>query len=160
MKKPVPLSSETLDSAISLIDKVFVYRGDREIARINLIETLEHKNYGQSYWFATGKDGKVIGMTGLYIDRKTIDDSTVWLGWFGVHPEHRRRRIGSSLLEFTINEAKRRGFKNINIYTSTDENETAAHRLYVSFGFRKTDCSVEKEIIYFTKELIENKIAI
>jgi GNAT superfamily N-acetyltransferase len=155
MKQPIPLSRETLESAISLIDEIFIYSKDREIARINLIETLAHKNYGQSYWFATDKDGKVIGMTGLYLDRRNNNDkNTVWLGWFGVHPDYRRRRIGSSLLEFTISEAKRRGFENINIYTSTDENEKAAHRLYEEFGFRKTFFDKNKEIIFYTIELL------
>ena len=154
MNQPTPLSEEILPSAIELIDKVFVYEKDRELARINLTETLEHKNYGQMYWFATDKKGKAIGMTGLYRDQKNKDDhETVWLGWFGVHPEYRRCGIGSSLLEFTINEAKRLGFKTMKIYTSTDENESAAHKLYESFGFEKTILLKDEEVIYFLNKL-------
>ncbi len=154
MNQPVPLSEEILPSAIKLIDKVFVYEKDRKLARINLTETLERINYGQMYWFTTDKKGKAIGMTGLYRDQKNKDDNeNVWLGWFGVHPEFRKRGIGSSLLEFTINEAKAQGFKTMKIYTSTDENETAAHKLYESFGFKKINVSTEREIIYYAKQL-------
>ena len=154
MNRIVLLSEKNIDSAMLLIEKVFLYEDDRELARINLVETLEHKNHGQNYWFATDENGRVIGMTGLYLNRKTEPgDETVWLGWFGVHPEYRRQGIGSALLEFTVNEAKRRGFKTMKIYTSTDENERQAHKLYESFGFEKTVLLNDNGFIYKTKKL-------
>jgi ribosomal protein S18 acetylase RimI-like enzyme len=156
MSEPVSLSDKNISSAISLIDKIFLYKEDRELARINFIETLEHKNYGQSYWFATDGNGKVIGMTGLYLDQKNRNDkSNIWLGWFGVHPDYRRRGIGSSLLQFSINEAKSSGFKTMKIYTSTDENELAAHKLYNDHGFKKIEQSKNTGIIYYLKNLDE-----
>ncbi len=155
MNHPVLLSEKNIASAISLIDKVFPYKEDRELARINFIETLEHKNYGQNYWFATDENGKAVGMTGLYLDQKNKDyNETIWLGWFGVHPDYRRKGIGSSLLDFTINEAKKRGFETMKIYTSTDENEGAAHKLYENHGFEKIEHSKNTEIIYYSKHFV------
>lgn len=154
MIQPVPLSKSILDGALALFDKVFVYERDRKIAHINFMETLERKNYGQMYWFATDKNGKAIGMTGLYRDQINKDDNeTVWLGWFGVHPEYRKRGIGSSLLKFTINEAKSQGYPTMKIYTSTDENEWAAHKLYEDFGFNKINGSADREIIFYGRQL-------
>jgi len=80
--------------------------------------------------------GKVFGLTGLYRDSRKTEKSTVWLGWFGIHPAFRRQGIGSALLLFTINEAQKEGFKTMKIYTSTDANERGAHLLYELFGFQ------------------------
>jgi hypothetical protein len=56
------------------------------------------------------------------------------------------------LLEFTIKEAKRREFKTMKIYTSTDKHERAARRLYESHGFRKINsCRVAEDIYLYKK---------
>jgi len=82
----VPLSVKNLAGAIALIKKVFVYEEDRNVAYMNFIETLQGENHGQSYWVALDKQNNVIGITGLYLDDDFADkESTVWLGWFGVH---------------------------------------------------------------------------
>jgi len=137
MIKILPLSKKYLDEAISLVKTIFPYKEDQKIARINLEESLTLKKFGQRYWVVAGNSGKLAGVTGLYLDAK--DRDVIWLGWFGVHPAYRRCGIGSYLLEFTIKEAKRKDFKKIKIYTSTDKHERAAHRLYELYGFKKID---------------------
>ena len=156
MKKPIPLSLKTLDNAISLIEEVFRYRKDQKQARKDLIESLSQVNSNKSYWTVTDNNNNVIGITGLYFDPENKKDRpTGWLGWFGVHPEYRRRGIGSSLLEFTLNEAKKRGFKTIKLYTSLDKNEEAAHRLYKKYGFKRISHNRDTETIYYIRDLSE-----
>jgi GNAT superfamily N-acetyltransferase len=151
MTKILPLSKKYLDEAISLVEKIFPYKEDQKIARINLEESLTLKKIEQRYWVVAGDSRKLAGVTGLYLDAR--DRDVIWLGWFGVHPAYRRRGIGSSLLEFTIKEAKRREFKAMKIYTSTDKHERAAHSLYESRGFRKINSCRVTEDVYYIKDL-------
>jgi|GEM_PF-1620688 len=147
----VPLSKKYLDEANLLVEKIFLYKQDRKIARINLEESLFLRNSGKWYWVAIDKSGKLVGVTGLYLDTK--DEDVIWLGWFGVHPEYRRQGMGTFLFEFTIKAAKRREFKTIKIYTSTDKHERAAHRMYESYEFKKINCCRTAEDIYYIKDL-------
>jgi GNAT superfamily N-acetyltransferase len=151
MAKIYPLSKNKLDEAISLVAKIFPDREDRKIARINLEESLFLKNSGKWYWVAADKSGKLVGVTGLYLDAK--DEDVIWLGWFGVHPEYRRLGIGSCLLEYTSGEAKRRGFNCLKIYTSLDNGTKAARSLYELHGFSKIKFCKDVESIYYIKNL-------
>jgi len=149
----VPLSVKNLAGAIALIKKVFVYEEDRNVAYMNFIETLQGENHGQSYWVALDKQNNVIGITGLYLDDDFADkESTVWLGWFGVHPQYRRQGIGSALLEFAINEAKQRQYEVMKIYTTIYVSE--AHKLYGKYGFEKMNLLNHGKDVFFVK-LIE-----
>ena len=99
----MPLSKDTLDEAVSLTPKHF-YRPDQKNAQRSFSDSLMSTKFDKTYWVAVNKEGIVVGVTGLYFDRN--DKSVVWLGWFGVHPKHRRQGIGSELLAFTIDEGK------------------------------------------------------
>ena len=151
MVKIIPLSKKHLDETITLVQTIFPYKEDQKIARINLIESLFQKNNEKSYWVVKNKTGEVVGLTGLYQDQK--DEKTVWLGWFGVHPDSRRQGIGSFLLGYTIKEATRRGFANLKIYTSTDKSERAAHKVYEVYGFNKLKVCRQNETIYYIRHL-------
>ena len=86
------------------------------------------------FWGAIDQQtGTLLGTTGLY---QYIHDATeaVWLAWFCVAPEARRRGIGSRLLDFSIEEAKRTGRKYLRLYTSDRSGEAAAQILYESRG--------------------------
>jgi ribosomal protein S18 acetylase RimI-like enzyme len=151
MTRILPLSEKYLDEAISLVKTIFPYKEDQKIARINLEESLTLKKIGQRYWVVAGDSGKLAGVTGLYLDYK--DEAVVWLGWFGVQSKCRRQGIGSMLLEFTIEEALRRGFKFLKIYTSSDKSAKAARRLYESYGFKKINSCGDAEDIYYIKDI-------
>lgn len=158
MIKIIPLSIETLNDTIALVKKIFVSKIDQNISPKSLKESLSEISSVKTYWVAVERDGKTIGITGLYKDPH--DKDTVWLGWFGVHPGYRRRGIGSTLLEFTIKEAKRRGFSILKLYTFSGENEKVAHGLYKKFGFIRADTNKKSDKIYFIKNLTNNKAQI
>lgn len=150
----VPLSDDTLNKAVSLIKNIFPYKKDQRDAEWSFTESLSKPDADKKYWLAVKDNGKVIGITGLYTDAK--DSKTVWLGWFGVHPQYRRQGIGSQLLESTISEAIKRGFAKLKLYTSSDKNEVAAHSLYRKFGFVQSGRDAKGDVIYFEKMLEES----
>jgi len=90
------------------------------------------------FWGAIDQQtGTLLGTTGLY--QYTCDaKEAVWLAWFCVAPEVRRRGIGSRLLDFSIEEAKRTGLQYLRLYTSDRSNEAAAQILYESRGLEVT----------------------
>jgi GNAT superfamily N-acetyltransferase len=90
------------------------------------------------FWGAIDQQtGTLLGTTGLY--QYTCDAmEAVWLAWFCVHPDVRRKGIGSRLLDFSIEEAKRTGLQYLRLYTSDRPVEAAAQILYQSRGLEVT----------------------
>ncbi|MHC4118421.1 MAG: GNAT family N-acetyltransferase [Planctomycetota bacterium] len=88
------------------------------------------------FWGAIDQQtGKLLGTTGLYQYTRDAAEA-VWLAWFCVAPEARRSGIGSRLLDFSIEQAKRTGLKYLRLYTSDMANEAAAQILYESRGLK------------------------
>lgn len=151
--KIVPLSNTMLNSAVLLGETIFPHRTDQKNVRWTFSDSLQRPDSGKEYWLAVNKQGKILGMTGLYIDNK--DEKVVWLGWFGVHPQHRHQGLGSILLRFSITEAVKRGFSKLKLYTSSDKNELAAHNLYEKFGFIQSGIDEKADLFYYIKNLEE-----
>ena len=88
-------------------------------------------NCRKDYWkyWLVYDDNNIVAITGLYSDFDITETNSIWLGWFGVRPDYRRQKIGTKVLEFTINEAyklaKKYPIKYFRLYTSIDENATA-----------------------------------
>ncbi len=88
-------------------------------------------NCGNDYWkyWLVYDDNDMVAITGLYSDFDINETNSIWLGWFGVRPQFRRRNIGTEVLNFTIKEAyklaKKYPIKFFRLYTSIDENATA-----------------------------------
>jgi GNAT superfamily N-acetyltransferase len=90
----------------------------------------------RDFWGAIDRQtGRLLGTTGLYQYTRDAAEA-VWLAWFCVAPEARRKGIGSRLLDFSIEEAKRTGFQYLRLYTSDMPNEAAAQLLYESRGLK------------------------
>jgi GNAT superfamily N-acetyltransferase len=149
--KIVPLSKELINDAIVLIEAVFPYKPDQKTAKWSFRKSLTQPNPDQQYWLAATPHGEIVGVTGLYHNYK--DKSVAWLGWFGVHPQHRRHGLGTMLLEFPISEASKRGFSLLKLYSSFDKNEKAAHCLYKKYGFIQTTMDEKVDKVYFLKQL-------
>lgn len=149
--KVVPLSEEAIEDAIALIETVFPYKPDQKTAKWSFRDSLTQSKYNQQYWLAVNSHGEIVGVTGLY--HYDNEKSVAWLGWFAVHPQHRRYGLGSMLLDFSISEALKRGFSVLKLYSSFDENEKAAHCLYRKYGFIQTSADEKADKIYFLKKL-------
>ncbi len=79
--------------------------------------------------------GESVGVTGFYTELSDPEE-VAWLGWFCVDPLRRRKGLGGAILEWTIREVRKRGFKKFRLYTSTNPNEAAAQILYEKMGFQ------------------------
>ncbi len=91
------------------------------------------------FWGAIDRQtGRLLGTTGLY---ECTCDATeaVWLAWFCVEPEARRSGIGSQLLDFSIEQAKRTERQYLRLYTSDRSTEAAAQLLYESRGLKTVE---------------------
>ena len=133
------LSKYTLEELVVIFRDIFPSEEDQssieECFRSSLnggpVEGVKELEY-----FVTRKDSKIVGAIGLYSTPEDFREA-LWIGWYGVHPPHRNKGIGTNLLKFSIREAKKRGAKYLRAYTSTDPNEHAAHRLYEKHGLIK-----------------------
>ena len=147
----LPLSKQFLDDAIALIDTVFPWKLDQKTARRSFRDSLTQPESRQQYWLAVDPHGEIAGVTGLYYYHRS--KHVVWLGWFGVHPQHRHHGLGSRLLDFSIAEAIKRGFSILKVYTSFHANERAAHDLYRKYGFVEIAKDKREDEIVFQKSL-------
>lgn len=71
-----------------------------------------------------------VGITGHYVDT----DGYLWIGWFGIVPEHRGHGHAIRLLSKTLDIARKFGRKKVRLYTLCSN--TAAINLYFKCGFK------------------------
>lgn len=138
------LTKKTLKQAVNLINQVFP--DEEEVSpEDELSASLDPEKYKEfllknqilelKYWVAIDDSKKVIGTTGLCCCEEDRDEA-IWVGWFCIHPDLRKKGVGTKLLQFSIKEARKRGKKFLRLDTSTDPNELNARRLYEKHGFR------------------------
>lgn len=151
MNRIVPLSHKSLDGVVSLIYDIFPYKYDRMNATVSFKKSLEKPDSIKNYWILKTHENRVIGVIGLYRDQR--DETVLWIGWFGVHPEYRRKGIGSRLLRHAIKKANIQGAKTLKVYSSFDKNELASHSFYENHGFIKTYVNRRRDRVYFAKSL-------
>jgi ribosomal protein S18 acetylase RimI-like enzyme len=78
--------------------------------------------------------GKVIAMAALHFTTSTAEGGKVaWLEDCIVHPAHRRRGIGQSLLDHVLEQARAEGA--LRVMLLTDGDNTRAQALYRKLGF-------------------------
>jgi GNAT superfamily N-acetyltransferase len=161
-----PLSQETLQDVIVISRDAwpddFDTQDSPEEAYLASTDHEDHKDFLQrhkikslEYFAVKDTDGKVIGITGLYTDEKDLAPGLIWLGWYAVHPQYQGKGYGKEILTWTVNEAKRRGYSLLRLYTSDDTNEATAQILYEKFGFKEIRREKEEGKKYTTlyKEL-------
>lgn len=119
-------------------------------------------------------------MHALDIDKLRKPDVTFWSAWAGdellgcgalkeLSPDHGeiksmrttkahlRSGVGSAILQTIIAEAKRRGYRRLNLETGAREEFHPAHRLYQKHGFETclpfADYREDPNSVFMTKEL-------
>lgn len=75
-------------------------------------------------------DRNIIGSM-IILLRKSILNARIYS--FNVHPEHRRKGIGSSLMDTALDKLEKKGYKNITLEVGI--NNPIARNLYQSKGF-------------------------
>jgi GNAT superfamily N-acetyltransferase len=166
MIKVEPLSRENFDEAVKLANSVFHYEKSLPenafIASIDEEKFKELKKTGAvfgkklEYFVARNSDGKIIGTTGLYNIEDDNSDVT-WLGWYCVDPNFRGQGFGQEILDWTIEEARRRGKKYFRLYTSTRPEEKSANLMYEKNDFKLSDDEAEQDgdyMIVFREKLL------
>lgn len=77
------------------------------------------------------KDGKKVGTISTNIDSKT----SMNIIWLSVKPKHNGKGYGQSAMRTIIDDAKKRGFKNITLEVPT--NSPNARHIYEKLGFKQ-----------------------
>ena len=143
----VPVTDKTIGEALSLVHRIFPHPSEEEDPDLWFKMSLEPENYSEQmrengardvrYFVAVDKKtNKVVGTTGLY-HLNEDPPGTIWLGWYCVDPEFRRRGIGRSILQWTIDKARSEGESTLRLYTPPEE-DVDAQIVYDKFGFETT----------------------
>lgn len=158
------ITKEYLNKGVKLVESIFT--DEDESAKRELEASIDEKKFQKyvtkidrhirslEYFVAVNTNEKVVGLIGMYTLIENYED-TIWIGWYCVHKKHRGRGIGKLLLDFVIDEARKRGKNYICLYTSTERNEAKAQEIYEKYGFHITK-RIKKngyEILYRKKTL-------
>lgn len=142
-----PLSKQTLPQTSALADHIFEGEFPKpshgfaaslgqglsgKICR-KVATLLGHRDI--QYWVARDERGNVLGVTGLYSERKDQKRAKL-VGWHCVAEEARGQGIGEQLLDHVIAEARNAGAHVLRLYTSTHGSEAAAQPLYEKKGLK------------------------
>ncbi|MEK6801007.1 MAG: GNAT family N-acetyltransferase [Nanoarchaeota archaeon] len=143
-----PLSEKTLKGSLKLLDKVFgrnkkdkeryhnAFPGSLDMKNYVLLNNKKEKpDYLQYYIAIDKKSKKVIGTTGLY-SYPEYKDKKLGLGWYCIDPKFRGKGIGSFLLDFTIQKAREKQKKILELWTTKNPKEEKAHLIYKNKGFK------------------------
>lgn len=104
------------------------------------------------YWIVS-MDGKDAGISGIY--ENDAEPESAWLGWFGILPEYREKKIGTATLKFFEEEAKRLGKKYVRAYTNRNDNDIAKD-FYKANGYEEE--YYNDEISIFSKSICDEQV--
>lgn len=121
-----------MESARNLVQKVFSMNAEHAAADIssiavkNPLSTIEGNH---EYWVLEDKQGSVIGITGM---NEVAGDSPdhVWLGWFAVGEELQGTEMGIIMLEYTMQNARMRGKKELYILSDNHPSMASNYKFY------------------------------
>jgi ribosomal protein S18 acetylase RimI-like enzyme len=116
---------------------------------IDDIEWAYMKPPGNRFWVAQTDAGEVVGMVGVQAPEEGCGE----IRRLRVRSDHRRRGIGSALVETALGFCQEKGYLKIQLDTFMDREP--AVRLFEKFRFRhsRTRKVGEKELLYFYLDL-------
>lgn len=113
-----------------------------EDGTFNILQSVDYKlfkkitniDYTLAYleYYLMYVDEHLVGISGLYQIPGFKDE--MWLGWYGINPNYRRKGYGQLLLQYAIDKAKKMGITTLRLYTDYDDNKNAV-KLYEKMGF-------------------------
>lgn len=138
------LNEKDLKEASNFVDSLFPSVYEEEPGSLDLSASLFPELYEEylqkteirnlKYWVAKSA-GIIVGIIGLY-NYNTDKDCEIWIGWFAVKSEFRKKGIGEKLFRFAVEKAREQGKSILNVYTSNDPEEASGVEFYEDHGFR------------------------
>ncbi len=138
--RPAKLGDEKqINQITKLADKrkvwpyIGLYKYDKELFK-NLKKQIKNPKLGASHFVAVNKkDGNILGFFSYFFEPKTRVRHKIKFTW-KIHPDHFYKGIGTKLLEYTLKDAKKKGFKKA-VAEIVAENQTSL-KLALKFNFR------------------------
>lgn len=120
------VTKENARTAIKLQQSIFpLENGKQDI--LSAVNNDYAENYKTMSYIMAMYEGKYIGICGLYTYNEYPNDA--WVAWFGILPEYRRKGVGSILIKYVIEQAKKEKYKTLRVYTDSNINHYAC-KLY------------------------------
>ncbi len=136
-----------------------LYKYDKEQIK-TLKEQIRNPKLGASHFVAISKeDGNILGFFSYFFELKTRFRHKIKFTW-KVHPDHFSKGIGAKLLEYTLKDAKKKGFKKATAEIVIDNQ--ASLKLALKFNFKieglitnyfLTDNNKLKDCYFVSKDL-------
>lgn len=150
------VTEDNLKEVLAVVSKIFPEDKDDFVKHYNQYVKKDISDWKDvrywKYFYVRNDKGEVVAITGLYNESDKHSEDEVWLGWYGVAPEYRGRGIGTEVLMWTVQKAKELEYKKFRLWTTTDNGEKEAQKLYEKVGLkiydRKKHESGEYEILY------------
>lgn len=114
----VKVDNENLDLAYKIQKEIFPDEPDYLFLKRAVDSDKNELNHYIAY-----VDGRPVGITGTYTEK--CDQDSIWLSWFGVLPNERRKGYGKEMLLATLNICKALPYKFFRCYTSFIANASA-----------------------------------
>ncbi len=110
-----------------------LYKYDKEFL-VDLKKQIKNPHLGSTHFVAIDdKNDKIIGFFSYFFSPKTRVRHKIKFTW-KIHPDHFYKGIGAKLLEYTLKDAKNKGFKKA-VAEIVVENQ-ASLRLALKYGFK------------------------
>lgn len=157
----LPLSAENIEEAINLVCSIFpddcksqdspaeAYKASLDKKNHEDFIQRHHLDIIEYFVVKNNPSEKIIGVTGWYTQNVDTKD-VIWLGWYCLHPAERGNGFGKEILLWTLDQVRRKGYKIMKLYTSTDPNEATAQVLYEKLGFKIIGEELQKGDTYKT----------
>ncbi len=122
------ITKQNFNLAVKIQKEIFPHSD----ASYNYMEAIEKIPYRKELecWIVYNKETP-IGVCGIYSLLEYPEDA--WVSWFGILKEYRGHKYGFKILKMFEDEAIKRGYKNMHLYTDKISNKTAI-KLYQNFG--------------------------
>ena len=121
------INKANLEMAVFVQNRIF----PKESARFIYTKSIEDPKFMKELdYYLVYLGDKMIGVTGIYSYYEYPE--IAWLGWYGILEEDRHNGYGAYVLDWTMEFAKYKGYKEFRLYT--DQYAVSAHKLYKSRG--------------------------
>lgn len=117
-------------------------------------------------YYLAYNDNELVGVTGMYTVGPIENTDSLWLGWFGVLEEHRRKGYGKQILLDTMEKVKvlaeKYQIKYFRLYTSERDNDLAQHMYEEIMDIKEyynnpDDINYDNTCVIYTKSMINEE---